>query len=96
MSKKRYMPPKGKKQACQPAVSQTASAKACAVTEPRIRIRYGSIWVEGHYSSFGDEYRDGKVFFHHSDHGGCWEEWFTAQDLREIAAAMDKASKEKR
>lgn len=95
MSKKRYMPPKGKKRECRPAAAKpmaelAAHEKESEEPRPRVRFSWRCIWVEGHYSPFGDEYRDGKVFFHHHDHGSCWEEGFTAQDLREIADAMDR------
>ncbi len=96
MSKKRYMPARGTKQACQSTVSQTASARDGNEASQRISISGRYIWVEGHYSPFGNGFRDGKVVFHHSDHGGCWEDSFSSQDLREIADVMDRHNEEER
>lgn len=92
MSRKRYMPPNGKKRECRAAVHEKESEEP----HPRVSLSWSCIWVEGHYSPFGSEYRNGKVVFHHSDHGGCWEDSFTSQDLRDIADAMDRKNEEKR
>lgn len=70
-------------QACLPEPTWTTQAARVEINS------FGFIRVEGHYSAFGERVKDGKVFFSHRDFGSHWEDCYTAQDLREIADAMD-------